>query len=70
MNIKEATIISAYTGISFGSSVNSALHLYIEEKLGHPLFTHELANEGLWSALKKASRQDFMDLIKKIEESK
>lgn len=56
----EAKVISAYTGIMLGSF--SDLHEYIEELLGRPVFTHELASKELIGKIKDAAKADFINL--------
>ena len=41
MTKREAAIVSAYTGVLIGDF--DEVHKYIEELLGRPVFTHELA---------------------------
>lgn len=67
MNRRESAIISAYTGISFGGKLFSDFHQYVEEKFGRPVWTHEMAEECFWCALKELATQDFIDLAKNIE---
>ena len=50
MTKKEAAIISAYTGILLGEF--SDMHEYIEQILGRPVFTHQLANEDINNEIK------------------
>ena len=60
MTKQEKLIVSAYTGVlmtDFGD-----LHKFIEERLGRPVFTHELANELVIEELKKAVKEDFLGL--------
>ena len=64
MTKKEAAIISAYTGIFLGEF--SDMHEYIEQILGRPVFTHQLANEDINNEIKNKSRDDFMSLSKEI----
>ena len=64
MTKKEAAIISAYTGILLGEF--SDMHEYIEQILGRPVFTHQLANEDINNEIKNKSRDDFMSLSKEI----
>jgi hypothetical protein len=61
MTKREGAILSAYTGILLGDF--SSMHEYAEEKLGHPIFTHQFADELLVEQLKEASKQDFLDVI-------
>ena len=60
MTKKEKLIVSAYTGVlmtDFGD-----LHEFIEEKLGRPIWTHELADKLVMEELKKAVKEDFLKL--------
>lgn len=45
MTEKEKIIVSAYTGYLLCDF--SAVHKYVEEKLGRPIWTHEFADEEL-----------------------
>jgi hypothetical protein len=60
MRRREAAIVAAYTGISIGDF--SDTHAYIEEKLGRPVWTHEMADPKVWDEIKAASREDFLSL--------
>lgn len=62
MNSREAAIISAYTGVSFGENHFSAFRAYVEEKFGHSVFSHEMASQGFWDKLKELSKDDFAEL--------
>ena len=68
MNKRESAIITAYTGVSFGGKLFSEFHHYAEQKFGHSIWTHEMANSEFWEKLKKLSEQDFIDLAKSIED--
>jgi hypothetical protein len=65
---REAAIICAYTGISFGGSHFSHFHQYVEEKFGRSVWTHEMAEQSLWDDLKELSKDDFIELAKNIRE--
>lgn len=69
MNKRESAIISAYTGVSFGGELFSEFHKYVEEKFGHPVWTHEMAKESFWVKLKELSFNDFSELAKNIEDN-
>ena len=60
MTKKEAAIISAYTGVLLGEF--SDMHEYIEQILGRPVWTHQLANEDIHNEIKNKSRDDFISL--------
>ena len=59
MTNREMAIISAYTGISFGGKHFEHFHKYAEEKFGHPVWTHEMANQAWWDRLKDLCYDDF-----------
>ena len=58
MTKREAAIIGAYTGVLLGKFDD--MHSYIEEIMGRPVWTHELANEKTVDAIKEKSRADFL----------
>ena len=66
MTHKERVIISAYTGYLM-TDFND-VHKYIEDKLGRPIWTHELANPDVWDEIKEKSKDDFLKLCKDGEE--
>ena len=71
MTDKERAIIMAYTGVTMlAGDKFSVFHKYIEEILGRPVFTHELANEGVWNEIKEKSTKDFIELCSGWEEIK
>ena len=60
MTYQECVIVSAYTGYLMCEI--SDLHKYIEEKLGHPVWTHEMADKAFRENLHKAAKEDFLAL--------
>ena len=66
MTKKEAAILSAYTGLLFGSF--SDLHGYAEKILKRPIFTHQFAMGNMAEELKIASRADFLNVMENIEQ--
>lgn len=65
---REAAIISAYTGVSFGGKHFNHLHQYIEEKFGRPVWTHEMGSESFWSKLKELCTEDFLEMGRQFDE--
>lgn len=63
MTNKEKAIVTAYTGIAMlvGDKFD-IFHQYIEEKMGRPIWTHELASKEVWAEIKEATREDFIRL--------
>jgi hypothetical protein len=60
-SIREAAIITAYTGIALGSF--RAFHEYAESILDRPILTHEFGLQATWDELREASRADFVHII-------
>ncbi len=60
MDKREAAIVSAYTGYLLGDF--SEMHKYIEEVMGRPVYTHEMAMPGFMENLRELCRADFVAL--------
>ena len=58
MTSREAAIVSAYTGVLIGDF--NELHRYVEEKFGHPVWTHQMSTTAFADRLKDLSRDDFL----------
>lgn len=69
MTNKEKAIIMAYTGTCMlaGDKLN-IFYNYLEDLLGYPVYTHELANADLWEIIKEKSKADFLSLCEENEE--
>lgn len=57
---EQAIIISAYTGVL--ACPFSDLHQFMEERLGRPVFTHEMGDPSFTEELRVATREDFLKL--------
>lgn len=64
MTPREAAIVTAYTNYLCGSF--DSFHAYAEEKLGRPVYSHEMVGPTFWIALEEASKEDFMNF--KVDE--
>lgn len=62
MTLHEKVVLSAYTGILMCDM--SEVHKYIE-RIGRPVWTHELASEALWNTIKEKARPDFLKIIER-----
>ncbi len=62
MTYKEAVVISAYTG--FLMCDFDDLHKYIEEKLGRPVWSHELGLEEIQNEIRQKCKTEFLELCK------
>lgn len=60
MTNQERIVVSAYTGYLMCDF--NDVHKYIEEKLGRPLWTHELAEPGIQQEVHDAVKEDFLAL--------
>ncbi len=67
MTYQECVIVSAYTGFLMCDFPD--LHKYIEEKMGRPVWTHEMADKEFFEALRKATKEDFLALCQSKEKS-
>ena len=65
MTFHEKIIISAYTGYLMCDFYD--VHKYIEEKLGRPVWTHELAEDSIQNEIHEATRSDFLALCEMKE---
>ena len=63
MTKEERLIVSAYTG--FLMCDFDDMHKYIEEKLGRPVWTHELADNKVLKEIREKIKPDFLALCGK-----
>jgi NTP pyrophosphatase (non-canonical NTP hydrolase) len=71
MTDREKAIISAYTGIATLTGEKfSIFHKYVEDIMGRPVFTHELADKAVWEEIKKRSKEDFIRICSEDEDMK
>lgn len=63
MTLRERVIVEAYTGycMTVGEERN-AFNKYVEEIMGRPIFTHELADENIQNEIHDKSKSDFIGL--------
>lgn len=60
MTEREAAIVSAYTGYLIGSF--SEMHKYVEEIMGRPVWTHEMADRKIADEISSKAKQDFISM--------
>ena len=65
MTYQECVIVSAYTGYLMCDFDD--VHKYIEEKVGEPIWTHEMANPNCQAMIRKAVKSDFLALCQHKE---
>ena len=65
MTKQEKIIVSAFTEILMCDF--SDVQEYIEEKLGRPLWTHELADKRAWDEIREKTAEDFLEICKQEE---
>ena len=66
MTTQEKIIVSAYTGCLMCNFTE--VHKYIEEKLGRPVWTHELARPEMQELIQEVCREDFLALCNDTDE--
>lgn len=54
---EQAALIGAYTGILCGPFGD--VHEKIEQTLGRPVFTHEMADKELWALVRTKLKDEF-----------
>lgn len=65
MTKREKQVVSAYTGVlmcDFGD-----FHEYVEEILGRPVWTHEMALDEVENEIKEKSKEEFLEICAKEE---
>ena len=68
MTDREKAIVMAYTGVTMlAGDKFQIFHKYIEDILGRPVWTHELAVELVWNEIKEKSKDDFLEICKTKE---
>ena len=67
MNRREAAIVSAYTGVLIGEF--SDMHKYVEEIMGRPVWTHEMAIKKIVEEIEGKARPDFLRLHETLEDA-
>lgn len=67
MTKQERIIVSAYTGYMMCDF--DSMHKYIEEILGRPVFTHELARDYILKEIREKVKPDFIKLCEVIPNS-
>ena len=69
MTDREKAIVMAHTGICMLTGEKyGVFHKYIEDILGRPVYTHELAIQSISDEIKEKSRDDFIKLCKEEQE--
>lgn len=66
MTRRELAIISAYTGFLIAKNFDD-VHAYIEEKMGRPVFIHELPMIGE-ERIRELAKDDMMQIIENMED--
>ena len=64
MTRRESAIIGAFTGVLCGPF--DALHEYVEEIMGRPVFTHEMGYKTIADEIKEKSKPDFIALAESV----
>lgn len=63
MTDKEKAIVMAYTGVCMLSGDKFQIfHKYVEEIMGRPVYTHEMAIKAIDDEIKEKAKADFIAL--------
>ena len=62
MTKREKQIVSAYTGVLMCDLDD--LYEYIQELLGRPVWTHELADHDVQETIKEKSKAEFLEICR------
>jgi len=65
MTRRESAIVGAYTGVLAGPF--EAMHEYVEEIMGRPVFTHEMGNEKIAEQIKEKAKPDFVAMAESMK---
>lgn len=69
MTKQECAIVMAYTGTVMLTGDNLGhFYRYVENLLGHPVMTHELANRALSDRIRELASWDFVELCRTATE--
>lgn len=63
MTKQERLIVSAYTGYLMVKPDD--FNKYVNEVMGHPVYTHEMAEDSFWEELHMKVHDDFINLCKR-----
>ena len=69
MTKQECAIVMAYTGTVMLTSDNLGIYYkYLQEILGRPVYTHELAFREIQKQIKEKSTDDFLKLCREASD--
>lgn len=69
MTDKEKAIVMAYTGACMLTGDKFQIfHEYVEDIMGRPVYTHELANKAVEDEIKEKAKDDFIALCEEESE--
>lgn len=69
MTDKEKAIVMAYTGACMLCGDNFQIfHKYVEDIMGRPVYTHELADKAVEDEIKEKAKADFIALCAEQEQ--
>lgn len=67
MTKHEAAVVMAYTGIAMCCGDNwGVYHKYVQNIMGRPVWTHEMASEKVAEQIKELSKPDFLEICKNL----
>ena len=68
MTDREKAIVMAYTGVCMltGEKINK-YYAYVDEIMGRPVYTHEMAIKAVDDKIKEKAKPDFLELCKETD---
>lgn len=68
MTKQECAIVMAHTGICMLAGEDFRIfHKYVEDIMGRPIYTHEMACGAIANEIKQKSKMDFINLCRNAE---
>lgn len=69
MTKQECAIVMAYTGIVMLTGDNLSIYYkYLNDIMGRPVYTHELASKEIQEQIKEKSTDDFLKLCREASD--
>lgn len=65
MTRRESAIVGAFTGVLCGPF--EAMHEYIEEIMGRPVWTHEMGDKETMEKIRELAKPDFIAMAESVE---
>lgn len=64
---REALVLTAWTNHLLVQEF-SDFHKFAEDTLGKPIWSHEFASEPIWGELKEKIEDEFIEILRRVED--